>query len=157
MNTRPIKYIKGLKYQTTQVVYYDTKCYPKEDVHTKWLTLYTDGMMIIAAGYAWDGPSGPTLDTHTFMRGSLIHDALYELMRKGYLDRSFKKQADIHLRDICFEDNMFIIRIWWVYRGILNFGRGATLERNIKKVYEAPRQWKIKDRMMKSLNKYLKR
>ena len=77
-----------------------------------------NGMLLISEGYAWDGPSGPTIDTETFMRGSLIHDALYQLLRKGLLPQSSRKKADQILRDVCIEDGMSKIRAWWVYQGV---------------------------------------
>jgi hypothetical protein len=60
----------------------------------------------ISKGYAWDGPSGPTIDTGNFMRGSLIHDALYQLMRTGNLPTSFRERADLLLRKTCIDDGM---------------------------------------------------
>jgi len=74
------------------------------------------GTLHIKAGYAWDGPSGPTIDTKNFMRGSLVHDALYQLHREGVLDCRMK--CDKILRQICIEDGMSALRAWWVYRGV---------------------------------------
>ncbi len=31
-------------------------------------------------------PNGPTIETKTFMRASLVHDALYQLMREEHLE-----------------------------------------------------------------------
>jgi hypothetical protein len=86
---------------------------------TRFITLTMEGKLTIRECYAWDGPSGPTLDTLTFMRGSLIHDALYQLMREGFLDHvRDRKAADEILRAICIEDGMFKMRAWIVYRGV---------------------------------------
>jgi len=46
-----------------------------------YLKLDGDGQFEFSKGYAWDGPSGSTVDTLNFMRGSLVHDALYQLIR----------------------------------------------------------------------------
>ena len=48
----------------------------------------------IAAGYPWDGPSGPMPDTPPSMVPSAIHDAGYELLRCGALAPSYRKQVD---------------------------------------------------------------
>lgn len=72
------------------------------------------------------------------MRGSLIHDALYELIRKGLIDQKYKEAADQLLYDICLEDGMSVIRAKWVYLGVHGFGNSATLSKNIKRIIEAP-------------------
>ena len=46
------------------------------------------GVLTIRAGYCWDGPSGPTVDSIGTMRASLIHDVLYQAIREGYLEKT---------------------------------------------------------------------
>ncbi len=85
------------------------------------------GVLHISSEYAWDGPSGPAIDTENFMRGSLVHDALYQLMRERVLDhRKDRKRADQLLRTIVREDGMSWIRAWWVYRGVRLCGGSAA-------------------------------
>lgn len=102
-----------------------------------------DGVLDIADGYAWDGPSGITIDTKSFMRGSLIHDALYQLLRETGLGLGHNRhdirrhQADLVLRDICLEDGMWVWRAKWVYRGV-RLGGGPSAETKARKVYTAP-------------------
>ena len=88
-----------------------------------------DGYLFMEVGYAWDGPSGPTIDTPSFMRGSLVHDALYQLMREGCIDRKHRKYADELLRKICLEDGMNKFRAWYVYRAVRIFGRWTCTPR----------------------------
>lgn len=94
-------------------------------VDTPYLKLDPDGRLEIKPGYAWDGPSGPTIDTLNFMRGSLVHDALYQLIRLKVLPYSYKNQADRILQEICIEDGMSKFRAWYVYQGVKRFG-GAS-------------------------------
>jgi len=77
-----------------------------------------EGNLTIRQGYAWDGPSGPAIDSKNFMRGSLIHDALYQLMREQKIAQSQRKRADEVLREVCRADGMSRIRAWWVYRAV---------------------------------------
>lgn len=86
--------------------------------------------LLIKAGYAWDGPSGPTLDTPSFMRGSLVHDVLYQLMRERQIPRSFRRDADQILVDICKQDGMSWIRRRWVYAAVRLFGGKFAKPRN---------------------------
>lgn len=71
------------------------------------LDLYSDGRLVIAKDYAWDGPSGPTINSESSMRGSLVHDALYQLIREGLLPASLKPTCDWELAEICIEDGMW--------------------------------------------------
>jgi hypothetical protein len=87
-----------------------------------------DSILTIKKQYSWDGPSGPTIDTKNFMKGSLIHDALYQMMRLGYIPESYRKEADKILRYICIEEGMSRFRAWYVYVAVRLFaGKSAKL------------------------------
>ena len=91
-------------------------------------TLDTDGVIYIAAGYAWDGPSGPALDTPSAMRGSLVHDALYQLMRERMLDvDKWREASDDTMMDICKADGMWAPRRGWFYVALRTFARGSAV------------------------------
>lgn len=79
------------------------------------------------------------------MRGSLVHDVLYELMRKGYLPPEAKPVADQLLKDMCREDRMWRLRAWWVKKGLWLGGKAATLARNKKKILAAPKGFVCKE------------
>ena len=90
-----------------------------------------DGFMYVFVGYAYDGPSGPTIDTPNFMLGSLVHDVFYQAMREGQLPRSFRKTADDELRRICIEQGMSSFRAWYVYNAVrISRGWSARPEKN---------------------------
>jgi hypothetical protein len=83
------------------------------------VTLSPDGTLFLASGYAWDGPSGPTFDTPDFMRGSLVHDGLYQLIRERHIPMDpYREQADRLLRAHCIEDGMSGLRAWYVYQAV---------------------------------------
>ena len=91
-------------------------------IETPYIVLKEKGKLVVRGNYAWDGASGPGIDTKNFMRGSLFHDALYQLMREGHLPRNFRKQADELMRKICLEDGMSKFRAWYAYRFVRMFG-----------------------------------
>ena len=94
---------------------------------TKFLSLSPAGVLTIKKYYAWDGPSGPTIDTGDFMRGSLVHDALYQLMRESVLDyRVHRQRADAILRELCLQDGMCTFRAWYVYQAVHIFAEGGA-------------------------------
>lgn len=137
-----MKYIKGdWKYRLYEPVTYATGI-----VNRGWFLRYcsisASGLLTIKPGYCWDGPSGPTFDTKSFMRGSLIHDALYQLLREtgfgdGLPHDSRRKRADKILRDVCLQDGMWAWRAAWVYRAVRNFASQSSAAK-LRKVYEAP-------------------
>jgi len=134
-----IFYKKGYKYQLAQDYEAKTNVVPKnETITTEYITLLPDGTLRIKKGYAWDGPSGPTIDTKSFMRGSLEHDAFYQLLRMKKLSEDWFKTINQRLRDVCREDGMSRFRAWYVWRGVSKFTKFATKPKNAKKVIVAP-------------------
>lgn len=97
----------------------------RESTGNKWVHLYPPLIVSISSGYTWDGPSGPAIDTPTFMRASLVHDALYQLIREDYLPRSMRKHADHIMRVIAEQDGMGAARRWWTWAAVRMFGGRA--------------------------------
>lgn len=75
------------------------------------------------------------------MRGSLVYDALYQLLREKYFDKEeYRKPADRLLKKMCEEDGMNALRAWCVYLGIRFFGGSFANPVNKKPVIETPKQ-----------------
>jgi hypothetical protein len=109
------------------------------EIETDWLWLGESGQLIVKKGYAWDGPSGPTIDTKNFMRGSLVHDALYQLMRLGKIDKNtYRDAADKELVRICREDGMWWIRAQIVYWGVRLGGNTSATVGKENNLIQAP-------------------
>jgi len=96
------------------------------EVDTDYLRLEEDGTLELKNTYAWDGPSGPTRHTLDFMRGSLVHDATYQLIRMEVVPLSHKDHADRLLQRICREDGMWWFRAWYVYLAVRWFGHSSA-------------------------------
>lgn len=137
--TEQIKYKKGFKYQLTEKYTISTSIRQVSRIDTRFISLDEEGLLIIKAGYAWDGPSGPTIDTPNSMRGSLVHDALYQLMRMNLLDQSWRGASDKEFRRICLEDGMWKIRANIFYIGVDIFAAKAASTEARKKIITAPR------------------
>ena len=133
-----IRYKSGYKYQLHETY----------TISLPWLAGYPDyavdflkvsgARLTIEAGYAWDGASGPTWDSKDSMRASLVHDALYQLMRVGLLPEIVRSFADDELYNIGIEDGMFRYRIWAWWRGVRFLASGAARKGTERKVQEAP-------------------
>jgi len=82
------------------------------------LSMTANGLMVAHAGVTWDGPSGPAVDTVSFMRASFVHDMLYLAIREGYVGKKYRKVADKLLRQIAREDGMPLFRAWYAWAGV---------------------------------------
>ena len=113
-----IKYHHTYKYELARQYKLQTSIV-NHNVDIRYLELDPLGVLTIHQGYKWDGPSGPTFDTKNFMRGSLVHDALYQFFRMREVNvKKYRKYADQLLREICIQDGMSSIRAWWVYYAV---------------------------------------
>lgn len=123
-----IAYKGGYKYQLKEDYVTETRIAPPTPIQTEYIALTSQGRISIKRGYAWDGPSGPTIDTLNFMRGSIVHDALYQLIREGHLEEGkYREPADRLLQEMCIEDGMLKLRAWWVYQGV-RLGGGPAVD-----------------------------
>ncbi len=138
MRNNFIKYRKGYKYQLNNVYVENIGFSTNKNIDTEYIELNIDGLLIIKKGYAWDGASGLTIDTKSFMRGSLEHDALYQLMRMNLLNyKIYRLLADKRLYKIIKQDGMFKFRAWYVYRIVRTFGKRFAKPKR-PKIYKAP-------------------
>ena len=96
------------------------------NVNLTFMSITRTGDLLIKKGYAWDGASGPAINTPNFMRGSAVHDALYQLIRGKWLPMSARKKADKVLRRVVREDGMNMIRAWYVYMAVRLTGGKAV-------------------------------
>ena len=95
---------------------------PPHNIKRWYCYLTTEGVLTTHVGYAWDGASGITYDSKNTMRGSLVHDVLYQLMREGLLDRSYRKAADRVMYELLLEERMTKFRASVWYRAVRKGG-----------------------------------
>jgi hypothetical protein len=134
-----IRYRSDYKYQLAEGYEINISIRPKVNIKTEFTNLDTAGNLIVKRGYAWDGPSGPVIDTQDNMRASLVHDALYQLMRNKQLNaRAHRRVADREFREICKADGVSsrTANIW--YKVLRRFGKPAASPANKKKIARAP-------------------
>lgn len=91
-----------------------------------YIKLENGGWLTVLDGYCWDGATGAPNNPDN-MRASLFHDALYELMQQGLLDRKYRDVADRLLEKLCIEDGMS--RFWadQFYSFVHAFGQSHIL------------------------------
>ena len=116
---------RGYKYQVARDYRIKLAVIPYQPICLPFVLMDTAGDTVIKTGYAWNGASGPTVDTRNTMAGSLVHDLLYQLIRLGLIDPKYKAYADRILKEICVEDGMNRIRAaCWLW-AVKTFG-GAS-------------------------------
>lgn len=135
---KQIKYRSGYKYQLASDYVVQLDFAPKKDIQTEFINFNVLGVLTVKKHYAWDGPSGLTIDTKSSMRASLIHDALYQLLRDRKLPPSRRKDADEVLHKTGLEDGMFRWRISAWYRAVRVGAGPAADPANKRKVITAP-------------------
>ena len=72
-------------------------------------------VIAIRDSYAWDGASGPTIDTKDTMVASLVHDALWQLIEEGHLPEKYRKQANSEFYAILIASGVprWRARLWY--------------------------------------------
>ncbi|MFV1982438.1 MAG: DUF1353 domain-containing protein [Thiohalomonadales bacterium] len=114
------------KYNLHSDFVYETGIHVEQPKNSGLIAIENMGKLTINRGYSWDGPSGPSIDTKNFMQGSLVHDALYQLLREGILPPHARVRADEILRDICLADGMSKFRAWYVHLAVRIFAAAAA-------------------------------
>lgn len=138
MNRSDIVLKGGYKYVLQTPYFCKTTIIPKENIHTPFISLFTDGLLLISPRYAWDGPSGPTIDDPLTIAASLPHDAGYQLIREGLLGIEYRGQFDMLLKQIMQEDaiqykeprkTISLLRAEYYFDGVDVFG-GKFVHKN---------------------------
>ena len=138
MTTNCIRYRKGYRYVLAEDYYFNTTIHPLCQVTTDLVRLYPDGRCTVQRGYAWNGASGPVVDTQEVLRASLEHDILYQLMRLGLISRDCQGAADAQYRRTHAADGGWR---WWgrTMETVLGWwGDDATKPSAEPVVYTAP-------------------
>jgi len=133
-----MKYRKGYKYQLFYTENIQTDIIPDIYIETEYIELTIKGLLTVKEGYAWDGASGPTIDTKSSMRASLIHDAFYQLFREEKLGLHYRPEVDRLFCQICKEDGMWPWRANLWYFMVHKFALSASVPENDKEIIEAP-------------------
>lgn len=137
---KQITYSSGYKYQLKQDYTDHFDVHPQEDIKEDFYMLTTSGDLTIKKGYAWDGPSGPVPDTSRNMRGSLIHDVFYQMMRHQQLDHTvWRIKTDKIFADVCHADGTPKLICNAYFWALKNFAKKhATVEKQ-REIIKAPK------------------
>ena len=132
-----MKYRKGYRYQLAEDYSTRIEIVPERTIDTEYVTLSLQGILFIRNGYAWDGASGPTIDCKSSMTASLVHDALYQLMRMTELMPRHRHTADTIVHRMCVAGGMNKIRAWIYFKAVSLVGAKFILPSRKKKILVA--------------------
>ncbi len=140
MASKSIHYRTGYKHQLAETYSLKISIKPPNVIETEFISMDKAGVLVIKSGYAWDGVSGPVVDTSENLRASLVHDSLYQLMRKRKLTprKKYKDKADRLFRKICKEDGVSGIVAQTYYEVLKKLGNPSTDPKNVRKIFKAP-------------------
>ena len=85
---------------------------------------FAAGAVTLKEGYAWDGNSGPAVNTLKCLRASALHDVWCQAMQLEIYERSFRnwRRGAKEYRTVCHRDGMGLIRRWFRYCALLTYG-----------------------------------
>ena len=114
--------------------------------------LEKDGMLYVYPEYAWDGPSGPTIDTHAFILASCAHDVLYQMLRDSLLINKYhfvdfmgnfypgeyyrkfvelRALADKTMKELNLKYGMSRFRAWYTWLSVQTFGEKHAMPKEL--------------------------
>lgn len=135
---RELLYKSGYKYQVHRELRFQLPVNPAVSYRTRCLEITSDGVLIIGEGYGWDGPSGLTIDTDNSIKPSLIHDVLYQLMRREVIPLSYRIHADQLLYKMIRENGMSFIRAKSWYFFVRKFGEKYATKEFSREILYSP-------------------
>ena len=138
MEDATIEYRKGYKYQLAKDFHYTSNIFPFKDAEDDFISIDMNGNLLVKAGYAWDGVSGPIQDTNENLRASLVHDAYYQLMRRRKVSKDYRKKADLLFKKILKEDGVPPSAAIAYYKALRAFGGQKADPSKAKKTITAP-------------------
>lgn len=133
-----IKFKAGYKYQLFEDFRFKIKIPISKPLESDWLKSDLLGNILVKKGYCWDGATC-AIDTDNFMRGALVHDVLYQLIREGVILNKYREHADDILIRILEIDGMSFIRRFYVKQSLNMFGAIAASPSSKRKVLIAPK------------------
>lgn len=89
-----------------------------------------DSILEIKKGYAWDGASGPVINTQNTLIASLVHDVLYQAMRLNLIkpNKVNRKIADKNFFEILKMNGVNSVRRTVWYLAVRLFGKKSTVK-----------------------------
>jgi len=128
-----VKYKHGFRFYLAEDFSLKIDDLPDENVLPLYKIAMSKGMLTISKGYMWDrGFRGKE-----FIRGTLVHEALYQLIRLGYLPYEWRKKSNEIYYSLLVDDGAPKLFAWLLKKCADLFGNVASNGKS-RKVLFAP-------------------
>lgn len=116
--------VRNYKYQLREDFAYNLgRTFESAPIANEFIDITTEGVLAIRKHYAWDGACGPVVKTQANIKASLVHDALYQLMREGRLDHLiYRDWANQLFINMCRQGGVWDCVAGAYYRALRLFG-----------------------------------
>ena len=116
--------VRNYNYQLREDFSYDLgRTFPEGPIQNEFILISAEGLITIKKHYAWDGVSGPVIDTQANLKASLVHDALYQLMREARLDHLiYREWSDRLFMEMCRKGGVMDAIAGLYFKGLSWFG-----------------------------------
>lgn len=117
-----MKYKSGYRYKLDEAYLHELPFDVFDASINGWVVI-VDHRLAVANGYAWDGAStGLPWTPKKWLRPSLVHDALYQLIREGQLPMERRADADMVFYQLLRENQVNVLLAFPAYLAVRLFG-----------------------------------
>lgn len=128
-----MKYKSGYRYISQEAVLVDVGSALHAPLSAPFASIAAETLCVMSK-YAWDGASFWPFKLFgtpkSWLTPSLVHDALYQLIRDGLLDRQYREAADRLFHDMLLERGVWRIVAWVAYWAVRVGGNFAVMKTN---------------------------
>ncbi len=136
MDVNKLKYLQGMKYVLSEDIIFQTPVLGY-NITDQFFTLSENGKLLIRTGFAWDGASGPTIDTKDCLAASLVHDVFCICMRDYRISYAqWQPTINKFFRDMCIANGMPVWRADLWHKGVTIGDAGNPIQGPDRKVLE---------------------
>ena len=108
------------KYQLLRMKRYNGTCLQGITLDHEYVNI-KDTIIEIRKGYMWDGVSG-FIDLDSMLGGSLVHDAMYQMLRADLLEPHHRSTADQLFKTIIKRDGTSKLLSWIAHTAVRALG-----------------------------------
>lgn len=124
-----MKYKSGYRYISQEAVVVDLGSALHAPLQAPFASIAAETLCVMAR-YAWDGASFTPFrwfgTPKAWLTPSLVHDALYQLIREGLLDRQYREAADRLFREMLIDRGVWQWVAWVAYWSVRVCGNFAV-------------------------------